>query len=154
MPHHLKATHRCHRAIDFVDRTDGYSLSPYATKSRSAARANGSTSGTPKNMTSLPRDCSLRASAVMGFKCPDRGMLTKPIFIAAPFSSLTLAAAQRGSGNDSRLTFSDEVVSCYKDTAELGLFPDLQMKGIPAGRSFIRYLTKQRIGDLIAAAVE
>jgi hypothetical protein len=23
MPHHLKATHRCHGAIDFVDRIDG-----------------------------------------------------------------------------------------------------------------------------------
>jgi hypothetical protein len=69
----------------------------------------------------------------MGFKCPDKGMLTKPIFIVAPFSSLTLAAAQLGSGNDSRLVFSDELVSCYKDTTELGLFPDLQMKGIPAG---------------------
>src|SRR5258708_23432885 len=81
MPHHLKATHRCHRAIDFVDRTDGYSASPYGTKSRPAARANGSTSATPKNTISLPCDCSLRASAVMGFKCPDKGMLTKPIFI-------------------------------------------------------------------------
>jgi hypothetical protein len=40
----------------------------------------------PNNTTSLPRDCSLRASAVMGFKCPDKGMLTNPIFIVAPFS--------------------------------------------------------------------
>jgi hypothetical protein len=90
----------------------------------------------------LPRDFSLRASAVMGFKCPDKGMLTKPIFIVAPFS-LTLAAAQHGSGNDSRLKFGDEIVSCYKDTAELVLFRDVQMKGILAGGSFIRCLTKQ-----------
>ena len=47
-------------------------------------QANGSTSGTPQNTTSLPRDCCLRASAVMGFRCPDKGMLTKPIFIVAP----------------------------------------------------------------------
>jgi hypothetical protein len=32
--------------------------------------------------------------------------------------------------------FSDEIVSCYKDPAELGLFHDVQMKGIPAGGSF------------------
>jgi hypothetical protein len=60
----------------------------------------------------------------------------------APFS-LTLAAAQHGSGNDSRLKFGDEIVSCYKDTAELVLFRDVQMKGILAGGSFIRCLTKQ-----------
>jgi hypothetical protein len=54
-------------------------------------------------------------------------MLTKPIFIVAPFS-LTLAAAQHGSGNDSRLMFSDEIVSCYKDPAELVLFHDVEME--------------------------
>jgi hypothetical protein len=27
--------------------------------------------------------------------------------------------------------FSDDIVSCYKDTAELRLFHDLQMKAIP-----------------------
>jgi hypothetical protein len=36
--------------------------------------------------------------------------------------SLILAAAQHDSGNDSRLMFSDEIVSCYKDPAELVLF--------------------------------
>jgi hypothetical protein len=70
-------------------------------------------------------------------------MLTKPIFIVAPFFSLTLAAAQHDSGNDSRLMFSDEIVSCYKDTAELVLFRDVQVRGILAGWSFIRCLTKQ-----------
>src|SRR5258708_5744209 len=43
--------------------------------------------------------------------------------------SLTLAAAQHDSGNDSRLMFSDEIVSCYKDPAELVLFHDVEMKG-------------------------
>jgi hypothetical protein len=39
--------------------------------------------------------------------------------------------------------FSDEIVSWYKDPAELGLFHDVQMKGVPAGGIFIRCLTKQ-----------
>jgi hypothetical protein len=30
---------------------------------------------------------------------------------------------------------SDEIVSCYNDTAELALFHDVQMKGILAGGS-------------------
>jgi hypothetical protein len=55
-------------------------------------------------------------------------MLTKPIFIVAPFL-LTLAAAQHDSGNDSRLMFSDEIVSCYKDRAGLVLFHDVEMRG-------------------------
>src|SRR5215469_11047369 len=59
----------------------GYSFSQNGTKFRSAARAKHSTSGTPINTISCPRDCSLRASAVMGFKCPDNGILKKPIFI-------------------------------------------------------------------------
>src|ERR1700758_2730481 len=84
MPHHFKATHRCHGAIDFVDRTDGILCFAVWHELETAARANGSTAGTPKNTTSLPRDCSLRASAVMGFKCPAKGMLTKAIFIVAP----------------------------------------------------------------------
>src|SRR5258708_25181597 len=43
----------------------------------------GSTSGRPINTTSFPRDCSFRASAVMGFRCPVTGTLTKPNFILA-----------------------------------------------------------------------
>ena len=43
--------------------------------------------------------------------------------------SLILAAAQHDSGNDSRLMFSDEIVSCYKDPAELVLFHDVEIKG-------------------------
>jgi Cys-tRNA(Pro)/Cys-tRNA(Cys) deacylase len=35
----------------------------------------------PKNTTSFPRDCSFRASAVIGFRCPVTGILTKPNFI-------------------------------------------------------------------------
>ena len=31
---------------------------------------------------SVIHDCSLRASAFVGFTCPERGTLTKPIFIA------------------------------------------------------------------------
>jgi hypothetical protein len=56
-------------------------------------------------------------------------MLTKPIFIVASLFPLTLAVAQHGSGNDSRLMFSDEIVSSYKDTAKLVLFHDVRMKG-------------------------
>src|SRR5260370_26546100 len=61
----------------------GYSFSQKGTKFRLAARTMGSASGRPINTTSCPRDCSLRASAVMGFRCPATGMLTKPIFIGA-----------------------------------------------------------------------
>ena len=61
----------------------GYSFSPNDTKSRSAARAAGSISGTPISTTSCPRDCSSRASAVIGFRCPLSGRLRKPIFIIA-----------------------------------------------------------------------
>src|SRR5258708_28360574 len=61
----------------------GYSFSQKGTKFRLAARTIGSTSGTPKNTTSFPRDCSFRASAVIGFRCPATGRLTKPIFILA-----------------------------------------------------------------------
>jgi hypothetical protein len=32
-----------------------------------------------------------------------------------------------GSGNDSRLMFSGEIVSCYKNPAELVLFHDVKM---------------------------
>ncbi len=65
--------------------------------------------------------------------------------------SLILAAAQHDSGNDSRLMFSDEIVSCYKDPAELVLFHDVEIKGhireggirwklvrVFQGRSFLR----------------
>jgi hypothetical protein len=31
--------------------------------------------------------------------------------------------------NNSRLKFSDEIVSCYKDPAELVLFHDIEMEG-------------------------
>src|ERR1700730_19296281 len=64
----------------------GYSFSQNGTKSRSAARTTGSISGTPMNRTSCPRDCSLRASAVIGFRCPVSGRLRKPIFIVAPIT--------------------------------------------------------------------
>jgi hypothetical protein len=30
--------------------------------------------------------------------------------------------------------FSDEIVSCYKDPAELGLFHDVEIKGAYSGR--------------------
>ena len=59
----------------------GYSFSQKGTKFRLAARTMDSASGTPINTTSCPRDRSLRASAVMGFRWPDMGILTKPIFI-------------------------------------------------------------------------
>src|SRR5580700_10372985 len=59
----------------------GYSFSQKGTKFRLAARTIGSTSGTPKNTTSFRRDCSFRASAVIGFRCPATGILTKPNFI-------------------------------------------------------------------------
>src|SRR6266853_1359782 len=61
----------------------GYSFSQKGTKFRLAARTIGSTSGTPKNTTSFPRDCSFRASAVIGFRCPATGRLTNPNFILA-----------------------------------------------------------------------
>jgi hypothetical protein len=60
----------CHGAKDFVDRTDGI-LSfavGYEVETRSAGE--WFDIGNPKNTTSLPRDCSLRASAVMGFQMP------------------------------------------------------------------------------------
>jgi hypothetical protein len=44
-------------------------------------QAKGSTSGTPMYTTSWLRACNLRASAVIGFRCPATGMPTKPIFI-------------------------------------------------------------------------
>src|SRR5262245_13530819 len=37
------------------------------------------------NTISCPRDCSRRASAVIGFRCPDSGMLTNPSFMVSPF---------------------------------------------------------------------
>ena len=85
MSHYLKAMQLCNGAKEPVDGTDGILCFAVRHEVETRARANGSTSGTPKNTTSLPRDCSLRASAVIGFKCPDKGMLTKPIFIVAPF---------------------------------------------------------------------
>src|SRR5580700_4801583 len=62
---------------------NGYSFSQKGTKFKFAARTMGSASGRPINTTSFPRDCSLRASAVMGFRCPVTGTLTKPNFILA-----------------------------------------------------------------------
>jgi hypothetical protein len=50
-------------------------------KFRLAPQTVGSASGRPINTTSLPRDCSLRASVVTGFRCSVNGILTKPIFI-------------------------------------------------------------------------
>ena len=71
----------------------GYSFSQNGTKFKFAARTTGSTSGRPINSTSFPRDCSLRANAVMGFRCPVTGILTKPSFILVlptdPISGLT-----------------------------------------------------------------
>src|ERR1700723_2353718 len=68
----------------------GYSCSQNGTYRRLAARSIGSASGTEMNTTSFPRDCSLRASAVMGFRCPDNGKLRKPIFIVDPSLYLTV----------------------------------------------------------------
>src|SRR5262245_49405448 len=59
----------------------GYSFSQNGTKSRSAARIARSVSGTPMKTTSCPRDCNLRASAVIEFRCPGTGRHRKPIFI-------------------------------------------------------------------------
>ena len=41
-------------------------------------------------VASCPRDCSLRASAVIGFRWPTTGRLTKPIFMAALSSCFSL----------------------------------------------------------------
>src|SRR5271156_3504766 len=68
----------------------GYSCSQKGTNFRLAARSAGSASGTEMNTTSFPRACSLRASVVMGFRCPDTGRLRKPIFIVDPSLHLTV----------------------------------------------------------------
>src|SRR5580700_3221610 len=74
----------------------GYSSSQKVTKFRLAARSTGSASGTVMNTISFPRDCSLRASAVIGFRCPNSGRLRKPIFIVDPFLELTVPRIQLG----------------------------------------------------------
>jgi hypothetical protein len=61
----------------------GYSFSQRSTKFRLATRTMGPTSGTPGNITLFPRDCSLRASEVTGFRRPVTGILAKPTFIVA-----------------------------------------------------------------------
>jgi hypothetical protein len=85
MPHYLKAMQLRHGAKDFVDRTDGILSFAVGHEVETRSESEWFDIGNAKNTTSLPRDCSLRASAVMGFKCPDKGMLTKPIFIVASF---------------------------------------------------------------------
>jgi hypothetical protein len=89
MPHYLKAMQLCHGAIDFVDRTDGIFSFTLGHEGETRNASKWFDIGNAKNTISLPRDCSLRASAVMGFKCPDKGILAKPIFTVAPCISLT-----------------------------------------------------------------
>src|SRR5271170_2111240 len=69
----------------------GYSCSQKGMNFRLAARSTGSASGTEINTTSFPRACSLRASVVMGLRCPDNGRLRKPIFIVDPSLHLTVS---------------------------------------------------------------
>src|ERR1700733_6354973 len=69
----------------------GYSCSQKGTNFRLAARSIGSASGMEINTTSFPRACSLRASVVMGLRCPDNGRLRKPIFIVDPSLHLTVS---------------------------------------------------------------
>jgi len=80
----------------FVDRTDGILCFAVSHEIETRSASECSTSGTPKSTTSLPRDCSLRASAVMGFKCPDNGILTNqlsllPLVFAHMIRSLDMA---------------------------------------------------------------
>jgi hypothetical protein len=58
------------------------------------------------------------------------GMLTKPIFIVAPFSVQVSRSTTWLRRQTSRLKFRDEIVSCYKDPAELLLVHGVQMKRI------------------------
>jgi hypothetical protein len=81
--HQIFSTQLRDRGSGFGDGTHRYSSSQKGTKSRLAPRTMGPLSGTPINTTSFPRDCSLRASAVMGFRWPVTGKLTKSIFIFA-----------------------------------------------------------------------
>src|SRR4029077_13249803 len=61
----------------------GYAASEQGTNGSPAASTKGATSATEINTTSWPRDWSLRANVVMGFRCPGTGRLTKPIRIIA-----------------------------------------------------------------------
>src|SRR5215510_15488542 len=61
----------------------GYAASEQGTNGSPAASTKGATSAREINTTSWPRDCSLRANAVMGFRCPGTGRLRKPIRIIA-----------------------------------------------------------------------
>src|SRR5262249_6506450 len=65
----------------------GYAASEQGTKGSPAASTKGATSARDINTTSWPRDWSLRANVVMGFRCPDTGRLRKPMrTIPSPIS--------------------------------------------------------------------
>jgi hypothetical protein len=72
---------------------------------------------------------SRRLSYYSQFKCPDKGILTKPISLLLlvcrshePLHSMARTIIRA-------LKFSDEIVSCYKDPARLVLFHDVEMNG-------------------------
>src|ERR1700750_2653458 len=62
----------------------GYAFSAQGTNGSPAASTKGATAARDRNTTAWPRNWSLRASAVMGFRCPGTGRLRKPIRIDCP----------------------------------------------------------------------
>jgi hypothetical protein len=64
----------------------------------------------------------------MGFKCPDRGKLTNPIFIVAPFVRSDEPQHSIRKANVSRLMFSEKFVPCEENNAEPALFHGVQRK--------------------------
>src|SRR6202789_3401935 len=88
-----------------AEQLSGNSPSHLGTKFRWAARAGGPPSGTPINTISCPRDCSLRARAIIGLRWPVSGILIKPIFISSrsPFSGcLASGGSQLAAGSKGR----------------------------------------------------
>src|SRR5712664_753489 len=127
-------------------------FSQKGTKFRLAARTMGSASGRPINTTSFPRDCSLRASAVMGFRCPVTGILTKPTFMVAvpPFSSTVprhLAQATMLG-----LAHSDETVSCYEQHAWSSFIPGQCRKEATALRELARFFNHSQTADCLESS--
>src|SRR5271163_3509905 len=104
----------------------GYSCSQKGTNFRLAARSTGSASGTEINTTSLPRACSLRASVVIGFRCPESGRLKKPIFIVDPSLHLTVSPHGR-SGLVVPYAHQDDGHASY-NKEEVAFIPEVHWK--------------------------
>jgi hypothetical protein len=70
-----------YRAVQTLDARGA--LATAAAEDAAAAKSGSSLQRGPLWGVPMPRDCSLRANAVIGFKWPDKSMLTKTIFIVA-----------------------------------------------------------------------